>query len=356
MNVPDQTETDVPITNVTSSPMMVARPLLIVMALALLALLMWYVFDVFLLIFAGILLAILLYVPSNWLSRLTGLGYRWCLTITVVLLLSGAVIGIWSLASSLMQQVDELQRTVPRAIETLQAKLERSELGNATLKEAKERSNGSNFGGEMVGGAANAVSLTLGLVVSCVFVLFLGLFLAIEPALYQRGFLMLVPSQHCQRAAELLDELGITLRWWLLGTLFSMSVVGVLSGIGLWVLGIPNAILIGILTALLTFIPNLGPLLSVLLPALLALLHGPLLVLYVILLYLGVQTIETYGLTPLVQRKIIHLPPAILISTQMIMGVLAGMLGVMLATPLIVCVIVLIKGLYVQNWLGKEIH
>jgi len=342
-------------TNAIPPVLTATRRLFILVALGLLILLMWYAMDVFLLTFAGILLAILLYVPSNWLSNSTGLGYRWCLAFLVIMLLTATAIGTWSLANSLRQQVSELRQMLPHAIERLQTTLERSELGAATLERAREHSHESDFGSDMVGGAATALSTTLGWAASLIFVLFLGLFLAIEPALYRCGLLLLVPKPHLSRAEELLDELGITLRWWLLGTLFSMSVVGVLSGIGLWMLGIPNAMLIAIVTALLTFIPNIGPLLSVLLPALLALLQGPLHVLYVVLLYSGIQTVETYGLTPLVQRKTVLLPPAIVISTQVLMGVLTGALGVMLATPLTACGLVLIKRLYIQDWLGKEV-
>src|SRR5690606_44568 len=116
--------------------------------------------------------------------------------------------------------------------------------------------------------------------------------------------------------------------------LISMTVVGVLTGAGLWLLGLPLAFILGALAALLAFIPNIGPVLAAVPAVLLALADGPTTVLWVIGIYVGVQAVESYLITPVVQQESVSLPPALTISFQLLMGVLYGILGLALATPL----------------------
>ncbi len=154
---------------------------------------------------------------------------------------------------------------------------------------------------------------------------------------------------------EVLGALGYTLRWWLVGRFLTMAVNGLFSGIGLWLLGIPLALGLGLLTALLNFVPNIGPILSMIPAVLLALAEGPDKALYVLVLYLVLQNLEGFVLEPLVQQCTVALPAAIVIGSQVLLGVLLGSLGVLLATPLIACLFVLVKLLYVRDTLGDTI-
>ncbi len=129
--------------------------------------------------------------------------------------------------------------------------------------------------------------------------------------------------------------MGHTLQWWLIGQVFLMLVIGVLIGLGLWLLKVPLALALAILAGLLTFIPYLGPILSAVPAVLFALTESPTLAFYVALLYIGVQTVESYLLEPIVQRKTVYLPPALTIFSQVVLGVLVGGLGVALALPLV---------------------
>jgi predicted PurR-regulated permease PerM len=187
-----------------------------------------------------------------------------------------------------------------------------------------------------------------------VMVAFIGLYLAIDPGIYRRGLLSLVPLDRRARAAEILAAVGEALRGWLLGQVFAMLVVGVLATIGLWLLGIPLALALGLLAALLGFIPYLGPLAAAVPAVLLALLAGPQQALQVALLYVGIQLLEGYFLTPLVQQRAVHLPPALTISAMVVMGGLLGGLGLALAVPLTAAAIVLVQKLYVEDVLGDR--
>lgn len=133
-----------------------------------------------------------------------------------------------------------------------------------------------------------------------------------------------------------------------------MVVVGAATALGLYLLGLPFALSLGLLAALLDFVPNFGPLISALPALLLALLQGPWQVLYVALLYVGINLLDGYLLTPLVQRRTVSLSPALLLFAQLLMGVLAGALGVLVATPLSAVTLLLVKRLYIEERLEEN--
>jgi predicted PurR-regulated permease PerM len=199
---------------------------------------------------------------------------------------------------------------------------------------------------------ANFFSSTLGALGNIVFALFVGLFLCISPALYVDGLLQLFPEARRARAREVLGATAATLRNWLVAKLTAMVVIGILTTIGLMLLDIDLALVLGIIAALLSFIPNFGPIASVVPAALIALVAGPEKVLYVLLLYAGIQAVESYGLTPFLQKRMVRMPPALLLTMQVLFGVLAGILGVVFATPLTAAAMVMVKKWYVEDLLG----
>lgn len=131
--------------------------------------------------------------------------------------------------------------------------------------------------------------------------------------------------------------------------MLSMFVVGVLTTLGLWFLSIPMALTLGLFAAILTFIPNIGPIISAIPAILVAFTQDPISGIYVIALYIAIQTIESYIITPLIQGKIISLPPVLVIFSQLIMGLLTGFLGLSLATPLLAALSVVIKKVYINS-------
>jgi predicted PurR-regulated permease PerM len=165
-------------------------------------------------------------------------------------------------------------------------------------------------------------------------VIALGAYLAARPELYVRGVARLFSPRYRARIAGAMGELGVTLGWWLTGKGMSMALIGALNGTGLWLLGVPAPIALGLITMFFTFIPNFGPLLSLLPAALLALTIQPMLAVYVTLLHFGIQFVESYLVTPLIQQRTVALPPALTLGVQLLAGVLAGPLGLVLAAPL----------------------
>jgi predicted PurR-regulated permease PerM len=162
-----------------------------------------------------------------------------------------------------------------------------------------------------------------------------------------------MPASRRERMREVLDELAFTLWWWLLAQMATMATVGILIGIGLTFLGVPLSGTLGLIAALLSFIPSLGPFISVIPAVMLGLTISPVMGLWVCLLYLGVQTLEANVITPLIQQRAISLPPAFVLGSELLMGLLLGGAGLAFATPLSAVVLVLVNMLYIQDVLGE---
>jgi predicted PurR-regulated permease PerM len=187
-----------------------------------------------------------------------------------------------------------------------------------------------------------------------VLVLFMAVLFAAQPNLYVRGTLRLVPKHKRDRLAEVMHRVGQTLRRWMLGQLGLMLFVGVTSTLGLWLLDVQAALALGLLAGLLTFIPFLGPVIAAVVAVLVSLSDGPLTAAWVALLYIGIQTMEGL-LEPLVQQKTVYLPPVLLLMSQLALGVLVGLVGVVLATPLAAALMVMVQMLYVEDVLQDPV-
>jgi predicted PurR-regulated permease PerM len=187
-------------------------------------------------------------------------------------------------------------------------------------------------------------------------ILFVGIYFAAQPYTYIDGFVLLVPHHKRTRAREVLSEIGRTLSKWLLGKFASMVLVGTLSATGLALLGVPLALILGIIAGLLDFIPYLGPLMAGVPAALIAFSESPAHALYVVALFGFIQLIEGYILQPFIENKTVSLPPALTIVMQVLFGTLFGLAGVALATPMTAVLAVVVTMLYVQDVLGDRVR
>jgi predicted PurR-regulated permease PerM len=320
-------------------------------AAVLLVLAVWMVSRVLLLIFGGVLLAVLLRGLGDLLSRSTRVPEGWSVVIAALGL--GAVFGWggWYLSGEIAGQFDELGRSLTQMWQQAQTELQKYSWGRDTLSVLAEyHLSADNVGalGRIVAGVAGALS---GLVLSVI----VGLYVAADPDLYRRGVLRLVPMSYRLRAAEILHDLHEVLRRWLLGTLLLMIVVGAAVALGLYLIGIPLALALGIIMFVLEFIPYLGPILAAVPAVLIASTLGTQEMLFVVLLYWGVQSVEGYVLSPLVFQRSVDVPPMLTISAQVVLGTVLGVLGVVFATPLTACALVLFNRVYVEDVLGDRL-
>ncbi|MBA3885767.1 MAG: AI-2E family transporter [Acidobacteria bacterium] len=202
--------------------------------------------------------------------------------------------------------------------------------------------------------AAGAAWRVVDGLIALVLVIFAGLYLAAHPQPYIRGVLRMFPLARRHRIGEVMYACGYTLRWWLFGQLLAMAVVGVLMGVGLAIIGVPLAFALGVLAGLFEFIPTLGPMLGLLPALLLALTQGSNTAFWVLGLYSVVQTFEAYLLTPLVQQRVVHLPPVVTIITQVFFAWTVGPIGLLIAVPLVAVIMVIVQMLYVEDFLGDD--
>jgi predicted PurR-regulated permease PerM len=200
----------------------------------------------------------------------------------------------------------------------------------------------------LVSGALPLVSTVAGVFIGLVTLLFAGIYLAVEPSRYVEGLVRLLPRSSRPRVCAALEEVGTTLRHWMVGAVIGMSLIGVMSGVGVWLLGVPAPYALGLLAGLLEFIPIYGPLLSAVPAILLALTVSVSKALWVVVLYFAIQHVESSLIQPLIMRRALDLPPALMILFQALMALLFGFLGLLLAVPFLSAVIVLVRRLYIE--------
>lgn len=199
------------------------------------------------------------------------------------------------------------------------------------------------------------VSSVVGAIGGLVIVLFIAMYVAAQPGLYRAGILHLVPHRHRERAEELLTTLRDTLRQWLVARMMAMVIIGVLTGGALAALDVKAAAALGVLAGLMEFVPFFGPVISAI-PAIgIALVDSPQKALYVCLLYLAMQQIEGNVITPLILERRLDIPPVMTVLAVSALGVVFGVLGMLIAEPLLAVALVTAKMLYVQDVVGDEV-
>lgn len=338
----------------TSSPRkIITRRALISAAIAaavLLGLLLfWYFAHVLLLVFAGVLLAIFLRGLANLLSSYTHVPVGWCLVLVIILLFAVIAGGGWLMGPAIMDGIEQLKEAIPQAVEQIRQFMRHHEAIEQYVDRSLQREVSSLFSQGTFQQVMGIFSTVIGVLTALVIMLFNGIYFSVEPRPYLRGVVRLVPEGKRSRAREVLEELHRVLLRWIIGRIISMTLVGVLTWVALWLMEVPGAPALALLAGLSSLVPNIGPILAAV-PAILAgWTQGPMIALYVTLLYLGIQTVESYFITPLVQRQAVELPPVVILTLQLAMGLALGVLGVLLATPLGVVILVLIKMLYVED-------
>jgi len=325
------------------------RRVLVAVGIVVLAVALWKVAGLAVVAFAGVVAAVLVRAIAEPLARFTGLGDRLAVAIVVLALAALVSFAFWLIGETLVAQVTQLWSALPGALSGMRRWAEQWPAGRALID-----SLGSLDGLESATRVAGFAMTTVGAITNLVVILFLGVYLAVDPHLYRRGVLHLVPAAARSRAAQALDSAGEGLRKWLLSQFVAMVAVGLLTGVALWALGVPFALSLGVIAGLLEFVPFVGPVVAAIPGILLAFSASPETALYAAVAYLAIQQIEGNVLMPIAQRWAVSLPPALGMLAVVVFGVLLGLPGVILAVPLMVVAMILVQKLYIEAALGES--
>lgn len=308
--------------------------------------------QIALLVFAGVLFGLLLSHLSRMLCDRTPLVYRSAYLLVASVFLGVLVGGLYYSGSRIVQNIYDLTNELQEASAALIRRAENSSWGPYLQDFESQIEHLVTDGPGLLPEIMTAATWMLWGITAIIVILFVGLYVAFDPNLYGNGLIKLIPPNHRPRAESVMVKLHTALLHWILGRVIAMLIVGVATAIGLWIFGVSLPLTLGAVAAVLTFIPNLGPVLATVPQALLAFRVSPSTVLYVLVFNLVLQAVESYLITPVVLRYEVSLPPALTVCAQLLMTVLFGAIGIVMAAPLTATTIVLVQTLYIQDALG----
>ncbi len=330
-----------------------ARAEIVVIAAAVIAA-AWALSDVLLVVFAAVILAVGLDGLAEGLRRRARLPRAAALAVVC----AGVVGAIAAVGATVLPpviaQFDALRGRLTELVEVARDWWLAPDGWTSVLLGNMDDNGAQLFGGvnQLVAHLGAVGMTTFGALVSTVLLVIMAGFLAVDPGLYRRGFIRLVPPRRRALVDTTLGAAAHALRWWFLAQLASMAILGVSIGAGLFVIGIEFWLSLALITALLTFVPYLGPVLAGVPVIAIGFAEGPQTGLVVLVFYLVVQNIESTILLPLIYQKTVRLAPAVTIAAQALMGLWFGVAGFILAAPLTVVAMVLVHKLYVEAALG----
>ncbi|MCZ0960116.1 AI-2E family transporter [Paracoccus benzoatiresistens] len=329
-------------------------PIAIAFATALALAAVWQWSNVLLMGFGAILIAIALRAGARAMHRYAGIGLKPGVLLSglaAVLVVAGIV--AWA-GPSISGQFRQLIGSLPDAWKQIEDWLGQSSIGQFLERriEDAQANGGGGEGGDLptvFSYLTGTLTTVFGGVANLVLLITVAIFLALDAPMYRAGALRLVPPSYRARAGQIADELARALARWMGGQALDMAVVALVTGVGLWLLGVPLALVLGLIAGLTNIIPVVGPFMSGIPAVLFALTQGFDLAIYVALLFVLVQQAEGNLLMPLIQRYAADLPPALTVLAILAFGSLFGFAGIVLATPLLLVSIILVKRIYVED-------
>ena len=320
----------------------------IFIALALTPLLIWTLFDVVLLLTGAVLIAVLLHVVA-WPLRKIRLPKAFALAIAGLLILA-VIAGVFYLFGSGMG-------------EELQEILRRAEVGQTQIIKLLQ---GSTFGKMLLSHVQEgtfslpdllerAFRISASFLAGVVIAIVIGAFVAADPALYRQGLSLLFPRSYRKGADETIVDLTGALRLWTLGQLMEMTLVGVTVGIAVWLVGLPSPYALGAIACVAQFVPYIGPIIAMIPSVLVATTVSWTALAWTIAAYLLIHQLDGYVVMPIIQQRLVSVPPALMLLSIVAFGEAFGAMATVFAAPITVLLYVLVTKLYVRDTLHEEV-
>lgn len=315
------------------------------------------------LLFGGVVFGVFLNVASQHMAQWLRVPRRG----TLLLIVAGALmlIGVLLVAMvpEVFSQLQELVQRFPTYRRQVVEELRGIDPDSALLNELADQlaqattqlpENLTDRAMQLLSGAAGLLSTTLGALAVLLIVFSVAVYLAWEPEMYVRGILFLLPEHWHASARRIMRDTSRALAWWFMGQSVSVFLLFALTALGLWLIGVPFALMFGVLTGLMAFVPNLGPVIAAVPTLLLALAQGFPEMWATLGLLVFLQNLEGFFITPNIHRRLIQLPPALVLATMLILGTLVGVIGLFVAMPLVVAILAIAQGLKLEWRLMEE--
>jgi predicted PurR-regulated permease PerM len=317
--------------------------------------LVWQTTSSLLVIFAGVLLASLLDACARALESIIPVGRVWRLTLVVLILTALLSFGLVWGAGKLPEQTRLLVRVMDSQLDVLHERLTAFGVDWFGPEGGRDFSHWLPDRGALIGHAQAAVGTASGFLANTVVILFLGLLFSFDPRVYREGIVLFAKHSYRARVREVLDEMGSVLRFWFMGQVVRIVLMAASVWLVLYLLGLPGAFLLGVQAGLSNFIPYLGPIVAAIPIALVAMPFGPSMLIWAVVIYTVVQSIEGYVIGPLIQRRAVEIPPAWTLVSIVLFGSLFGVMGIALAMPLLAIGRVAVLRFYVEDCLGDNL-
>lgn len=324
------------------------RRALIVLALGALALLAWTMRGALLLVFAAVVVAVLLLACARPLETRLRLSRGISLALVGLALAGIVALVAWLVGSQLRAQLGTLTERLPEALAAVEQRL------GAGLPAMLGAEEGTGPAAILAQHLASVGVLAFDAASAAILAVVGGFFLAADPGTYRRGLVKLLPQSQHNRLEEALATSGTALGLWLRAQLVGMAIVGTLTGLGAWAIGLPAPLALGLVAAFAEFVPMVGPVAAAVPAMILAVAQGDGLWLWTLALYVAIQQVESNMIMPLIGRHMVEIPPAVLLFAVVAAGAALGIGGVLLAAPLTVVAFVLVGRLYVRETLGEH--
>jgi len=344
----------------------IAQYTLVIVGVLITTAFLFFIRDALLIAFAGVIFAVILSGSAAFIRRFIPITRGWSIALVGVIILIVITSFGFLFGSQIVEEFDQLTEKLPQQISQLRETISEWPIGdelmgneqaeNGVAAEQNEENGSDNGLPDGAGGMAFQAGVTIVDVLATFgLIIIIGIYFVIDPETYKKGIGLLFTKKRANRITEALDTSGNALWSWLSGQFIVMLFVGVVVTIGLMIIGVPLPLVLGLIAGLSEFIPIIGPWIGAVPGMLLAFSVDAQTALYTAILYIVVQQVESNVMTPLIQQHMVHIPPAVVILAVVAFGLVFGIAGIILATPLAVIAMVLVGMFYVEDVLGKKV-